>query len=266
MNASGDAAEQIVRMSLEGVQVAAKITGDNVERLANLLIIALKDNSNTSIGKASLTKMLKTNKPIKVFEIKDEHLRKFCEEAKRYGVMYHVLKDNKAKDGKCDIMVREEDTEKVNRIFERFQLGTPNQMTIRKAVKKSMEGRQDLPNRSTPGQMPTNEFIERLFSKKQQQQEKSYSTNPSQARTEKSRLSEPTSVSKGAQGYSREKDEAELRPSVRGKLKLYREEIEQEKAKANEKSALAKNSQSKAPTHQNHKNKKKKGNKDYVRG
>lgn len=52
MNASGDAAEQIVRMTLEGVQVAAKITGDNVERLANLLIIALKDNSNTSIGKA----------------------------------------------------------------------------------------------------------------------------------------------------------------------------------------------------------------------
>ena len=77
MNASGDAAEQIVRMTLEGVQVAAKITGDNVERLANLLIIALKDNSNTSIGKASLTKMLKTNKPIKFFEIKDEHLRKF---------------------------------------------------------------------------------------------------------------------------------------------------------------------------------------------
>ena len=59
--------------------------------------------------------------------------------------------------------VREDIT---NRIFERFQLGTPNQMTIRKAVKKSMEGRQDVPNRSTPGQMPTNEFIERLFSKK----------------------------------------------------------------------------------------------------
>ena len=51
MNASGDAAEQIVRMTLEGVQVAAKITGDNVERLANLLIIAMKDNSNTSVGK-----------------------------------------------------------------------------------------------------------------------------------------------------------------------------------------------------------------------
>ncbi|MBE6785185.1 MAG: PcfB family protein [Ruminococcaceae bacterium] len=264
MNASGDAAEQIVRMTLEGVQVAAKITGDNVERLANLLIIAMKDNSNTSVGKASLTKMLKTNKPIKVFEIKDEHLRKFCEEAKRYGVMYHVLKDNKAKDGKCDIMVREEDAEKVNRIFERFQLGTPNQMTIRKAVKKSMEGRQDVPNRSTPGQMPTNEFIERLFSKQQQQKEKSYSTNPSQARTEKSRLSEPTSVSRGAQGYSRDESDAALRPSIKRKLKLYREEIEREKA--NEKSAPKKNTQSKAPTHQNNKNKKKKGNKEHVRG
>ena len=184
------------------------------------------------------------------------------EEAKRYGVMYHVLKDNKAKDGKCDIMVREEDTEKVNRIFERFRLGTPNQMTIRKAVKKSMEGRQDVPNRSTPGQMPTNEFIERLFSKKQQQQEKSYSTNPSQARTEKSRLSEPTSVSRGAQGYSRDESDAALRPSIKGKLKLYQEEIEREKAK--EKSAPKKNTQSKAPTHPNQK--KKKGNKEHVRG
>ncbi len=177
-----------------------------------------------------------------------------------YGVMYHVLKDNKAKDGKCDIMVREEDAEKVNRIFERFQLGTPNQMTIRKAVKKSMEGRQDVPNRSTPGQMPTNEFIERLFSK--QQKEKSYSTNPSQARTEKSRLSEPTSVSREAQGYSRDESDTTLRPSIRGKLKLYREEIEREKA--NEKSAPKKNSQSKAPTQPN--KKKKKGNKEHVRG
>ncbi len=203
-----------------------------------------------------------SHKYVKVFEIKDEHLRKFCEEAKRYGVMYHVLKDNKSKDGKCDIMVREEDAEKVNRIFERFQLGTPNQMTIRRAVKKSMEGRQDVPNRSTPGQMPTNEFIERLFSKKQQQQEKSYSTNPSQARMEKSRLSEPTSVSRGAQGYSRDESDAALRPSIRGKLKVYREEIEREKAK--EKSAPKKNTQSKAPTHPNQK--KKKGNKEHVRG
>lgn len=263
MNASGDAAEQIVRMSLEGVQVAAKITGDNVERLANLLIIALKDNSKASRGKASLTKMLKTNKPIKVFEIKDEHLRKFCEEAKRYGVMYHVLKDNKANNGKCDIMVREEDAEKVNRIFERFQLGTPNKATIRKAVKKSMEGREDVPNRSTPGKMPTNEFIERLF-RSPPPQEKSYTTNPSQARTEKSRLSEPTSVSREAPVYSRDESETALRPSVREKLKVYREE--QEKQKEIQKSAPSKNSQSKALTQQNNKKKKKKGAKDYGRG
>ena len=78
MNASGDAAEQIVRMSLEGVQVAAKITGDNVERLANLLIIAMKDNSNTSVGKASLTKMLKTNKTINVFEINSHFCFSTC--------------------------------------------------------------------------------------------------------------------------------------------------------------------------------------------
>ena len=37
MNYSGDAAEQVVRMSLNGVEVAAKISGKAAERLAVLL-------------------------------------------------------------------------------------------------------------------------------------------------------------------------------------------------------------------------------------
>jgi hypothetical protein len=42
MNHSGDAAEQIVRMSLEGVEVAAKITGTAAKELAVFLVAALK--------------------------------------------------------------------------------------------------------------------------------------------------------------------------------------------------------------------------------
>lgn len=47
-------------------------------------------------GKIRLTNMLKSGKELKVFAVRDGELRKFCEEAKKYGVLYCVLKDNNA--------------------------------------------------------------------------------------------------------------------------------------------------------------------------
>ena len=39
MNQSSDAAEQIVRMSLEGFEVAAKVTGSGAKNIAVLLLV-----------------------------------------------------------------------------------------------------------------------------------------------------------------------------------------------------------------------------------
>lgn len=47
MNNGGDAAEQIVRLSLEGFEVAAKITGEAVKDIALLLISVLKQEQKT---------------------------------------------------------------------------------------------------------------------------------------------------------------------------------------------------------------------------
>lgn len=43
MNTSGEAAEQIVRMSLEGFEVAARITGAGAKNIAILLYSILKE-------------------------------------------------------------------------------------------------------------------------------------------------------------------------------------------------------------------------------
>lgn len=50
---SGDAAEQVVRMSLEGAEVALKITGAAAKNLAAALYTVLKDQKKTK-GKAVL--------------------------------------------------------------------------------------------------------------------------------------------------------------------------------------------------------------------
>ena len=51
MNYSGDAAEQVVRMSLNGVEVAAKLSGKAAERLAVLFYVILKKYMVTTSAK-----------------------------------------------------------------------------------------------------------------------------------------------------------------------------------------------------------------------
>lgn len=96
MTNGGDAAEQVVRLSLEGFEVAARLTGSAAKNVAILLASVLKQEAtqaNKTRGKARLTNMIKSGKELKVFSIPNKDLKKFTEQAKRYGVLYCVLRD-----------------------------------------------------------------------------------------------------------------------------------------------------------------------------
>lgn len=110
MNNGGDAAEQVVRLSLEGFEVAAKLTGSAAKNVALLLVSVLKQEQQTK-GKARLTNMIKSGKELKVFSIPNKDLAQFTKQAKRYGVLYCVLRDKSAKgdDVPVDIIARAED-------------------------------------------------------------------------------------------------------------------------------------------------------------
>ena len=139
----GDAAEQVVRMSLETGEVAVKLAGEGAKQLAVLLFAILRGQKKTK-GKARLTNMLRSGKELKVFAVKDSDLQLFCREAKKYGVLYCVLKDKNAKDGITDVMVRAEDASKINRIFERFDLATLDMAEIRSEIERSRTKQQPL--------------------------------------------------------------------------------------------------------------------------
>lgn len=225
MNTSADAAEQIVRMSLGGVEVAAKITGAAAKELATMIYAVLKDQKKTK-GKARLSSMLRSDKPLKVFAVKDSELEKFCKEAKRYGVLYCVLKDRDATDGLTDIMVKAEDASKINRIFERFNLATVNVGEVKADIERQQRDT-DLP---PPDKNRTEEqeeaFLDALMQKPPNAQEQQ-TENPTMAQNAKSRQSEPTSKPKedSARGTS------DPRPSVREELKKIREEQSQTAAR-----------------------------------
>ena len=68
MNPGGDAAEQVVRLSLEGFEVAARLSGAAAKDVALLLASVLKEQTKTR-GKARLTSMLRSGKELKVFSL-----------------------------------------------------------------------------------------------------------------------------------------------------------------------------------------------------
>ena len=59
MSYSGDAAEQVVRLSLETGEVAVKLTGEGAKQLAILLYAILREQKKTK-GKTRLTSAIST--------------------------------------------------------------------------------------------------------------------------------------------------------------------------------------------------------------
>lgn len=231
MSYSGDAAEQVVRMSLEGAEVAAKITGAGAKEIALLLYAVLKDQKKTK-GKTRLTNMLRSGKELKVFAVKDSDLTKFCKEAKKYGVLYCVLKDRDATDGITDVMVRAEDASKVNRIFERFALATMDMASVRSEIERARAKRseeKEEPEVPAPERSKEDVFLDALMSNPSR--ELAQTENPTEARVAKSRQSVPSSEAsmqgRASTGKSPERDDTRTRPSVRQELKEIRAELEQ---------------------------------------
>jgi len=120
-------------MSLNGVEVIAKITGAGAKGIATYLFAAMKSSKQTK-GKSRISSMLKSGKELKIFAIKEEDLEKFTREAKRYGVLYCVIKQKGS--GVCDIMARAEDASKINRIMEVFNLSAVDEATINTEIAK----------------------------------------------------------------------------------------------------------------------------------
>ncbi len=139
MVSSGDSAESIVRMLLQGTEVVVKITGSAIKNVAVALYALSKEKGNSK-GKVNLTKMLNTKKECKIYSIKEEDLKVFKKQANIYGVLFCALvnKNEKSKDGMVDLMIRSEDASKVNRIVSRFNLSSIDRATLRTENEKDI--------------------------------------------------------------------------------------------------------------------------------
>ena len=255
MNTSGEAADQVVRMSLEVGEAALKISGTGAKHLAVMLYAVLKEKKKTK-GRVRLETLVKSGRPLTVFSVKESDLKQFVQEAKRYGVLYCAVRNPRgSSDGLVDVIVKEEDAPRINRIVDRFQFASvteaakikteiertraekakagksekqekkPEKVQVQQEKQGQAEPEKDYPQKSKEDQL-----MDELFGEPVKKEgrgaapagEEGGAENPTVGRTEKSRLSEPTSKKqeKTAEGTSKlftpEKPE---KPSVRKELR-----------------------------------------------
>ena len=291
MNTSGEAADQVVRMSLEVGEAALKITGAGAKQLAVLLYAVLKEQKKTK-GRARLETLVRSGKPLTVYSVKESDLKQFVTEAKRYGILYCAVRNPKGSiDGMVDVVVKEEDAPRINRIVERFKFasvteaaqikteieksreekshrksretspvkagpdtGKPKQKEEPPQDQKAMSGKSPAaPQQERPEKSQEDRLMDELFGEPVKKEGKQQ--NPSLAKTEKSRLSEPISVTQNrtVEGTSNVyKPSVPNKPSVRKEIREM-QAVRKMEAEKGKKETPARNVPNKRQKQMNHK-------------
>ena len=240
---TADPAQEVVSIYIEVLKEGFKITGVASKHIAVMLYTMMKDKKQTK-GKTRLTNMLKTGKSLKIFTIKAEDLKKFSQEAKKYGVLYCALADKKNSkiDGLVDILVREEDASKVNRIAERFNFA--DVATIEKELELQKEKeRNELKQPKTKEKMIADTLFE-----KPKPVENEIPTPSNTNDTEEKSLSE---ISSNIKQSDNKKIENGQKKSVKKELQEIEKELKEKQNSQNEIVETEKQTDKKEPKHLN---------------
>ena len=119
MSTNGETADLMVREGIQITESALKLAGLGAKNLAALLIALANDNQKLA-GKTNLKRLIHDGEELTIFSVKQEDLKGFQMEAKRYGVLFYPIVNKVEKTGTVEIMAKARDAKQINRIFERM--------------------------------------------------------------------------------------------------------------------------------------------------
>lgn len=241
MSTESESAEQVVRLSLEGFEVVARLFGSMAKNFGVMLYTMSKDTNKATKGRVRLSKLMKDGSNITIFSIKKEDYQDFKKQAKRYRIPYCSVynKNIKTSDGLVDLVIREQDAQRVNRVVERYNITT---VDVEKVEKELAEETKQAENKNTEKPVIDKDIQEKNTSqdllnkllKKQNIKEENENTNPSNISSpEKDSPSE--NLLKTSEGNARMMNNNEEKPSVIEKIERIKENnAQKEKEKEKE--------------------------------
>lgn len=192
----GEAADQMVRMMLSGGEVAVRLGGSALKNL-----LALAKNHRTLSGKVNMGRMLKQTRDLRTFPMTRSQYQKFKKLAGKQKILFGAVRSSDGKGKAIDVIMPVTEIDRANVIFERIlpQREQPAQERERQSPAREPperpERRVDAPKKDSPSGRD------------------SPGTNTSSA----------ILVGKAAPTMTSE------RPSVEGRLRMYRAQLQQQK-------------------------------------
>ena len=115
---NGEAADEVVRMVLNGSEVAIRLTGSAAKNLAAILV-AWSKNHKKVYGKTSMMKLLRSGEELQVLSLTKEQYQDFKASARKQ-VLFAPFVDKKSEDGKVDVVIAARSIPLVNHILDRI--------------------------------------------------------------------------------------------------------------------------------------------------
>lgn len=240
MSTESESAEQVVRLSLEGFEVTARLFGSMAKNFGVMLYTMSKDTNKATKGRVRLSKMLKDGSSLSIFSIKKEDYQDFKKQAKKYRIAYSSIfnKNEKTSDGLIDLVVREQDAQRVNRVVERYNITKVDVEKIEKEITEEIKQPEDknteksVIDKDIQEKNTSQDLMNKLL-KKQNIKEENENTNPSNiSSTEKD--SPSGNILKMSEGNAKMTNNTDEKPSVIEKIERIKEnnaqkEIEKKK-------------------------------------
>lgn len=143
---SGDAADEVVRIMLNGTEVAVRLAGSGVKNLAAMLI-AWSKKEKKPYGKTNMMRLLKSGEELQVISLDREQYKQFKTLAKK-KVLYAPFLNTKEEDGKVEVVISSKSIPLVNYILKKIGYGDVQQDESTDLSKKKQ---------STPSQRSSSE-------------------------------------------------------------------------------------------------------------
>lgn len=260
----GEAADQLVRMMLSFGDITIRLGASALKNVL-ALSLALAKNNKTISGKVNLGKMLRETRDLRQFPMSPEQYKEFAKLAKKQKILFSAIRDKDDYGKLIDVILPVTELDRANMIFERIGYLSPEPAAPQREQRppqKEREGPQrqreekaktlDRPEREAPqkereapqkrreergkavdpptGAGPRGKPIDfEGFWNSREQQEKGkrrQEAAPSKKDSPSQRASPGTRSSSSSHSKAAPSTRTADRPSVEGRLKAYRVELD----------------------------------------
>ncbi len=136
MDVSAEAADVVVRESLQATEAAAKLTLEGVKNVAALLLAIAKQDMKV-VGETTAKRLARDSSPAVVIPIKAEDKEKFQKLAKEFGVLYFIAQKKGNDSGILNVVSNQNYAAQLNAVMEQMGYPIPQQAKEEETQKKA---------------------------------------------------------------------------------------------------------------------------------